>query len=248
MTPFSHICGKYAGQPIVVMGGAPCLPADIEQIKHPIACWISANDHGYLLRGADYIVSVDQIHQGAQMRMDAYMRQKGVTAPMITRWDHADYLLPTDIPAATQGNSGIRAVWIAQMLGAWPVIITGMEFWRGGMYWEDPREPNHLHQNKGSDEYRDQNIETLLRNCDPEGIRVVSGVLEGAFKAYDPNEVFGEYQPHPIMQELMDRKFVRVRFKLRGRYSGITYDRGAEAWLSERDAVLATRQRVAVLL
>ncbi len=127
----SELAGKYKGRPAVVMGGAPSLP---EALKHcpADAVYISANQHGALLRKVDYIVYTDRAHQRTNCPMRLMLKKYG--APLVAPQLDADYFMETTI----QANSGIRAILLAGILGCDPIIVTGIEMYQGKTYFHDP--------------------------------------------------------------------------------------------------------------
>lgn len=113
------------------MGGAPSLP---EALKHcpEDAVYISANQHGAMLRKVDYIFYTDRVHQTTNAPMRLILKKYG--APLVGPQPDADYVMVSDIEA----NSGIRAILFAGLLGCDPIIVTGIEMYQGQTYWHDP--------------------------------------------------------------------------------------------------------------
>lgn len=129
----SDIALRFAGRPIVVMGGAPCLKTDLERIRGSGA-WISANQHGHLLHPADYIVCADLFHQVTGQPMSLEMAEYDV--PTISPYLWSEIRI-TDHPQDFPMNSGILALYVAAALGGHPVIAAGFEFFAGGTYHHD---------------------------------------------------------------------------------------------------------------
>lgn len=127
----SELTGRYRGRPAVIMGGAPSLP---EALKHcpEDAVYISANQHGAMLRKVDYIFYTDRVHQTTNAPMRLILKKYG--APLVGPQPDADYVMVSDIEA----NSGIRAILFAGLLGCDPIIVTGIEMYQGQTYWHDP--------------------------------------------------------------------------------------------------------------
>lgn len=113
------------------MGGSPSLPADLERAPaRGDAIYISANDHGARLAGADYIVAHDKIEER--------IRPFGV--PLITRHMWGDYRI-LEAPVA---NTGVIAAWFARILGCAPIFIAGMGCWNPDEpTYHDRDEPNN---------------------------------------------------------------------------------------------------------
>lgn len=126
----SELKDRHAGRPAVVMGGAPSLP---EALKHcpKDAVYISANQHGAMLRKVDYIVHTDRVQQTTNLPMRMLLKKYG--APLVSPQPDADYILENNIEA----NSGIRAILFAGILGCNPIIVTGIEMYQGDTYFHD---------------------------------------------------------------------------------------------------------------
>lgn len=126
----SELTGVHKGRPAVVMGGAPSLPAALRLCPDD-AVYISANQHGAMLRKASYIVYTDRVHQLTNIPMRLLLKKYG--APLVGPQPDADYFFDSGIEA----NSGIRAILFAGLLGCDPIIVTGVEMYKGGTYWHD---------------------------------------------------------------------------------------------------------------
>lgn len=126
----SELAGIHKGRPAVVMGGAPSLPSALRLCPDE-AVYISANQHGAMLRKADYIVYTDRVHQRTNIPMRLILKKYGV--PLVGLQPDADYIMDNMIDA----NSGIRAILFAGLLGCDPIIVTGVEMYKGGTYWHD---------------------------------------------------------------------------------------------------------------
>jgi hypothetical protein len=131
MTCISAIGNKYAGRPAVVMGGAPSMPAAVAQCPAD-AVYISANQHGAMLRKCDFVVCVDQRHQVLGIPMRLMLQRYGY--PIVGMHEGCDYVMPWRY----DGNSGLHAILFACLLGCSPVIATGIEMFKGKTYFHDP--------------------------------------------------------------------------------------------------------------
>ncbi|HSH26473.1 MAG TPA: hypothetical protein VK972_01690, partial [Wenzhouxiangella sp.] len=109
----NDIALSVAGRPIVVMGGAPCLPSDLERIKSA-ACWLSANAHGHRARPADYLVCTDLYHQVTGRPMAEELAEYDV--PTISPYFWSDYRI-AERPSHFPMNSGLLGLWVAAALG-----------------------------------------------------------------------------------------------------------------------------------
>ena len=63
--------------------------------------------------------------------MRLILKKYGV--PLVGLQPDADYIMDNVIDA----NSGIRAILFAGLLGCDPIIVTGVEMYKGGTYWHD---------------------------------------------------------------------------------------------------------------
>lgn len=239
--PFELIAGKHEGTPIVVMGGAPCLPDDLKKIQHD-ALYISANEHGAKIRTPDYVVALDLNHPIHGTPMADLLAH--IDAPKISKHRWADYVLPSWHNIG-KVNSGIASIIVAQLLGAHPVIVTGIELYTGGgdMHFDDSTHVESL--GKGADYARGQ-IESLLSVIpDPDAVRVVSGPLTEHFAEYDPDESFGEYAKPSIVGKMQRRRFKAVRFKKARRFPFGKFEVGDIGHLTISQARYVTSMRFA---
>jgi len=229
--PFHTLAGKYAGQPIVVMGGAPCLPSDVDQVKHA-AAWISANEHGAILGRATHIFTVDFMHQRRAELMENVVKPFGL--PVISRYaSYADYRITQDIPKM-HGNSGLQAIYIAYLMGAWPAIVTGIEMYTGGTYFHDATAESSGH--KKTQEFWDGRLAELSETVPADYIRVVSGPLTERWKQYDPDEQMGEYVEPEMATKLRESETKRIRFVLRTRVPAL----GSVVMKNQEETMLAS--------
>lgn len=126
----SELTGLHMGRPAVIMGGAPSLPEALKRCPND-AVYISANQHGAMLRKIDYIFYTDRVHQTTNAPMRVMLKKYG--APLVGPQPDADYVMASDLAA----NSGIRAILFAGLLGCDPIIVTGIEMYQGNTYWHD---------------------------------------------------------------------------------------------------------------
>ena len=138
----SALVHKFAGRPAVVMGGAPSLPHDLAVLRERgigDAVYLSVNEHGLLpsLENAPaevhFAVACDGEHGATRMPMEKVLRPFG--KPIIAPKYWADYRVLHH--AAT--NSAILACLAAWAMGCAPIVITGVEMYRGKTYWHDPK-------------------------------------------------------------------------------------------------------------
>lgn len=110
-------------KPVIVMGGAPSLPAHMEQCPTN-AIRISCNKHAALKYPADYIAILDRfIGRKSHAKL---LRSMGLRQPIISTWNTEIQMNPPEVCI----NTGIYAAWVACQMGA-PVYIAGVEFYQG---------------------------------------------------------------------------------------------------------------------
>lgn len=209
MKLLSDLRGLHAGRPALVMGGGESLPK--QAARAPEGCvYISANQHGCLLRACDYIVVCDDkpraqfIGAGGQM-----VTIKSFGVPVISpRPSIAEYLMPK----APHNNSGVTAAWAAWVLGCAPILLAGMDCYRGAVYWHAPKAQStgqHLQLSNHLVKWR-----TLASKFPQMMLRSMGGPLADVFPAYDPAEpVTGappgpdEFDAHKVMIVRAWRRF-----------------------------------------
>jgi hypothetical protein len=146
----TSLWGRHAGQPAVVMGGGPSLPRDLAILADAFgplddAVWISANEHGAMLRPVDYLVYRDALHQrasqaaGYQVSMldvlREYVDRDG--AMTISHKPGADLQLDLPGEVAPVLNSGLWAIYAAAQMGCRPILCAGMDCYTGDTYHHD---------------------------------------------------------------------------------------------------------------
>lgn len=180
---------RWAGQPILVIGGGPSVLRDLPALKIKPACVISANEHGFKQTHfpVDLVTNVDKIHTLLKEPMEKLLRPYGV--PIVNRHAWADYRLPDWALAA---NTGQQAIALAALLGASQVIVTGIDMWEGGrLYFHDrgAKAPKHKAPKSAMRRRMKERIRPLVQFCIGAHVRPMSGPLTQWFKQYDPAEV-----------------------------------------------------------
>lgn len=188
---------KHRGEPILVIGGGPNAPRDVEKIPG----WqdmvtISANAHGFKLAGArpQYIFCKDHyVKVPLRMRtkqktwMEPLMRQYGV--PIISRQHWADFRLSEW--RVHGGNSGFYAIAVALCMGAWPAIAVGIDGFQDGTYFHDPKVDN---VSLGHPlDYWKRRLTSFRNPIRTSRVRAVSGPVAAVFGTYRANEVHPPY-------------------------------------------------------
>ncbi len=190
---------RWYGKPILVIGGGPSARKDLPRLKKlgvEPACVISANDHGFKQDyfKPDLIVNCDVRHCLEQVKMCDYLAP--YKTPTVNRYSWADFRLAD---WKFSGNSGMTAIAVAAALGGHPVIVTGIDMWRGGrLYFHDTgaKKPSKVRRVSGAVSRRDrERVRPLLDFCRQAQIRPMSGPLTEWFHQYDPTETYKPVQP-----------------------------------------------------
>lgn len=209
---FSALCdGRYAGRPILVIGGGPSAKADL--LKIPLdypACVISANEHGFKQDRfkVDFIVSVDWLYGGSKIPMSDFLRQFGT--PTINRWSWAHYRIPE---FSFCGDSGLTAIVVATMLGGHPVIPLGMDRYLGDRryFWQDV--PEHGWGNRrahGNVDHIRQTTEQCVDFTRDSQVRMFDGPMRAYWPALDMLEHLPKYVPCGAPQCTLEGKTYRI--------------------------------------
>jgi hypothetical protein len=220
MRDFRELILKHRGARICVMGGAPGLEEQLEQVRADL--YISTNAHGVQWRAPDYVLAMDERHSrfnGAEMGQ--WLRSR-VTAPIISPHGYADIRLGVWPQSPRFVLSGMVGAWAAWAMGAKVVILAGCDGYGG--------DPGYVKE-----------AEKIARDIHGP-VRVAgSGPLSAVWPAYDQGEKFGAYKPHSAIDGLrgMDGQ-IRVRAVKPCTVGRIDLDRGME--------MTAMRHEVARLL
>lgn len=183
--PLADLVHYGIGRPALVMGGGETLPEQTARAPGN-AVFISANQHGCLLRACDFIVAADSTEEQKTWIVDGRklgLRDHG--APIVSmRRNIADYR----IFKPPINNSGVLAAWVAWVMGCAPILLAGMDCYVGGVYHHSPKaqssgrlQPlsNHL------DKWR-----ALMPHVPGAMVRTMGGTLaiHKVFPLYDPEE------------------------------------------------------------
>lgn len=197
------LVGKHVG-PVLVCGGAPCLPADLEVLRHggfdlANAVIVSGNEHAvHAGMAPDYISVNDDVHTVLNTHQEPRMRKLAPYAKLLSRHWWGDYRHPKMIKA----NSGITGLLWAGIMGANPIIAAGFELYRGkGCY---------FHSNGGTmspsmqrpDMFMLRQVEELKKLLQHTPLRAVSGPLAQHFGKWDPAEKFPPRELTRLEQDL----------------------------------------------
>jgi hypothetical protein len=248
----SALFNRWAGQPILVIGGGPSVNEDLPKLVAAgvkPACVISANEHGFKQKWfpIDLVVNVDKVHCLLHRPMEEILRPLG--APIVNRHSWADFRL-ADWPGI--GNTGITSIAVAAALGANPVLVTGIDMWKGGRLYfhEKPVEvTRHRRQIRASVARRTrEKARALVGFVKGANIRPLSGPLCEIYPKFNPAEVLPA--PADIPYRAAMRKVTPVRVEVVHGFIFSGRDAvppGRELALSPteaRDAKIVTKGRV----
>jgi len=192
-----ELINRHAGRTGVVCGGGPSLPEQLARCPED-AVYVSANQHGVMLRRCDYIMAVDAIEDRVFARPDGSrfsLRDFGI--PIIAPRPAGDYWLFEQCAP----SSGVMAAWILWAMGCAPILMAGIDCYRGPTYYHDAHArssgktisvENHLR--------RWASLMTLA----PGGqFRSLGAPLSSIFPAYDPQDRRAEPPNHARVAERM---------------------------------------------
>lgn len=193
----SELFGRWDGKMALVIGGGPSFLRDFKTLELKPELVISANDHGFKQDRfkVDLITNVDKVHSVRGGPMEQYLRPYGV--PIVNRHSWADYRIPDWTLAA---NTGLQAVALAALLGADPIVVTGIDMWENGrVYFHQtgakPAKPGKRVLKGAARRRMRERTQPLVRFCAGANVRPISGPLTEWFKAYDPAEVLKPARP-----------------------------------------------------
>ena len=183
MKLLSKLENKYAGRPAAVLGGGPSLPGDLARL--PRRCLlISVNYHAFHHCEPRWMVYLDDpLGNEHMMRI---IRDKSVTKVCPDSEYGGDVKM--DVPYWRGTVSSTTATWLALWMGCDPVILCGMDLYRGDVKYCHELHPGldapALHYPL-ADHMRPWQEECRGSVPHPARIRVMSGPLIGLFPAYE---------------------------------------------------------------
>lgn len=174
---------KSLNRVILVVGGGPSAPAQLEQLHLENPVIIAANDHAFRLGlRPDYIVCKDHRHTETKEFMEDRLRGYGVPIVSPHYWaDHRMYRWPA------QGNSGQMAIGLAALLGGSPIIPIGFDCYQGGTYFHDA-DAHNVSRGRPGGIWHCAFSRSSLR-LQGAAIRAVGGITADVFPHYDSAEV-----------------------------------------------------------
>lgn len=209
LAPLVH---AHRGRPAVIIGGGPSRDAAMKEVPAG-AVLFSANDHGVRyfarqqqLQRCNYIVACDRIEARARRDVGEGGTGEPWGLPVISRLCFGDYRL---LHMAAH-SSGMMAAWAARIMGCAPIIVVGMDCYRGGTYADAP-DAKSTGRNLSPEDHR----KAWRRLC------LSYPAMYRAVRCYEPlRRDMGDYdpgepaEPIPPRQRLLDdlgRHRVRLR-------------------------------------
>ena len=178
---FRELILAHPGARVCVMGGAPGLAEQLEQVEADI--YISTNAHGVDLVKPDYLLAMDERHSRFdEAPMGEWLRAR-CDAPIISPHGYANFRLGMWPQNPRFVLSGMIAAWAAFAMGASVVILAGCDGYGGDEGYVD--EARKI----------DRDIYCPVRVAG-------SGPLSQVWPAYHPKQAFMEYQPHSAIDSL----------------------------------------------
>lgn len=167
--------------PIAVLGGGPSLPDDLKKVPEA-SILMAVNHHALLLKDCEYMVFCD-IPINNETMWDAVCNFKGIKISTI--WQYSDYRI--DVDHWDGGFSSSVAAWLACYMGGDPVLLCGMDCYRGSRpYFHSGKDdPSHMCQDYPLENHINAWRPALSRCKNSQVIKAVSGPLV---------DVFGEYK------------------------------------------------------
>jgi hypothetical protein len=177
MLKLSELHDKHQGRPGAVLGGGPSLPEDLKRL--PADCiLIAVNYHAFHHCQPDYMVYLDDPHEIPEMLPILNNGQTNVSPEF---GSHVEM----DVNYWRYCFSSTTAAWLGLWLGCHPVILCGMDMYRGNQMYCHPT-PRHVPAfDMSFDNVMRPWIEEARARCPhPERLRAASGPLMSLFPAY----------------------------------------------------------------
>jgi hypothetical protein len=225
---------RWAGKPILVVGGGPSVTTDLLIADINPACVISANGHGAKQDHypVDIFTHMDIRHVFEKTPVEPELRKLG--GIIVSKYSSADYRLG-DFNFIC--NTGIAAVIIAAALGGDPVLVTGLDFFHGGR--------KYFHMGDKVDRYPIGSIHRTIRRqmrqylseLNGANIRPLSGPLLAHFPKFDAAEVLPPRKDTPYRTKML--KIAPKRVNVGRAFALHNYDvvpAGKELVLTPREA------------
>jgi hypothetical protein len=238
----SALIGRHVG-PVLVCGGAPCLPSDLEVLRHggfglAHAVIVSGNEHAvYAGMAPDYISVNDDVHTVLHTHQEPRLRKLAPYAKLLSRHWWADYRYPKMIKA----NSGLTGVVWALLMGANPIITAGFEMYRGKNCYFHDRYAAESPSMSRPDDFMSRQIDALKDLLQDAPLRAVSGPLARAFGKWDPAETFAPRKQTALEERVASEKPRRMMAMTTTGWDQSMIPRGGIVAATEREATEAAR-------
>lgn len=198
------------GFPIIVLGGSMTMIDDLNLIPLGLqaqATYISANEHGAILRSVDFVVCNDRYHQETQEYMPDRIR-KYTKSPIISPRFLGDYRIHNYNKFKVETNSGLNAILVAHLMGGWPIIGCGLSMYTGeGTYWHQPDAVSSGTQRTlGTQMNRARSVKRVVGD---HTVRIVSGPLTSLWPTWAPDEE--DYSSGTCRKTLNDLRNYRLQ-------------------------------------
>lgn len=233
MPSFRELLLAHSGRPIAILGGGPSLPAQAARL--PADCVkISVNEHGVKLTSCDYIVAIDN-------KAEHRAKLLALGVPVVCPFAWGAY---TVHEAPQLSYSSQHAAWLAWLMGGYPILLAGMDLYRGGSYWHDLGA-----KTPGVNRTLEGHVKSwqVCRDVVPAEIRTMGGILSTIFPLYDSAEVLPAYVEPERARLLKLAAGSVVRIKVETRIAGQLLQAGVIVELPRQIAQKLVAQRRATL-
>ncbi len=203
----SELYERHAGSLIIVVGGGPSAPQQLELLRGHLedAIIVSANYHAWGLGlTPHYTFCKDHEHTEMKVPMEGIVRRNGV--PVVTRHYWGDYRA-AHWPVA--GNSGMMAIALAVMMGGTPVVPIGIDCFQDSTYYHSPRAKN-VSLGRGL-AYWHVRLNRLRVRLDGGLIRVLGGPMGTVFPPFRPHLMLPPRSMPPQLRAYADMPTYHVR-------------------------------------
>ena len=182
----NHLINKHVGEPIIVMGAGKSLPFAMEKAlaEYPDAILISCNHRAMRDYKADYAVCFDKETPERIRKIDpdipiiSHFPTKGTTYLSSQLFDII--------------NSGVMGVWLAKILGGYPIILCGLDFYQGISLDESP-----YYDNRGN--VRDNNkTKAYAEKCKKRVLQIIKDRFTISYGGYLDGRYYEQIPFKPI--------------------------------------------------
>lgn len=177
----SDLRNRWIGRPAAVLGGGPSLPGNLARVPDD-ALLIAVNYHAFYHCTPDYMVYLDDpLPEPEMMKV---IRYKNVIKVCPESEYGGDVRM--DVPYWRGNVSSTTATWLACWLGCDPVLLCGMDLYRGKQKHCHPphKEAPPAWSYPLDDHLRPWVEEAWAKLPHPQRVRVMSGPLTRVFPLY----------------------------------------------------------------